>query len=90
MRGIKPTNTSNASQNYAIEGNVKDLTRLVMSEADVQCPMKVLNLFIQHIFLYGSVFGKDKSIIFRIYSESPLKIYLKFLNFKTIQMLSKV
>jgi len=62
LKNVPVTNGCKYKENYAIEGNVKSMTPLVMKRKQMPGPIIFLMIFLQHIAMYGITFGKGKFI----------------------------
>ncbi|CAG9802132.1 unnamed protein product [Chironomus riparius] len=60
LKNLPIENSSRSKKMYAIEGNVKSLTKLVMDETDLPCVMKIVCLFLQQLILYGKDYTYGK------------------------------
>jgi len=71
LKNVPVTNGCKYKETYAIEGNVKSMTPLVMKKKHLSSPIIILMIFLQHVVMYGTTFGKGKFIKFN--SEYSLK-----------------
>ena len=60
LKNVPVTNGCKYKENYAIEGNVKSMTPLVMKKKHLPSPIIFLMIFLQHVAMY--TFGKGKFI----------------------------